>query len=354
MQQRAVDDVAVADHPADVGAAPPDLAGLDAVEIEHRPFQRDQMPAIVAHHALGFAGGAGGVENIERVGRQHRHAVGGFFRRDGAGAQLGPVVIAAGDEIAALLRPLQDDAGRGLHAGQLDRLVEQRLVLHDAAGLEPAACREDQFWLGVLDPGGEFFRGKAAEHHGMHRADPRAGQHRHHGFRHHRHIEDDAVAFGHAEILHDGGERLHLVQHLGIGEFGDSACSGRICQRRIVDQRHLVGAAVGDMAVERVVAGVDHGAGEPAAVEPHGGIEHLLRRLDPVDLARRLGPKTLGIPERAGMDLVIAAGVLDVHGVAPARLVLAVACQRARMDDRLEPGHDQDQTQPLFPGIVTG
>ncbi len=55
MEQRRVDDVAVADHPADVGAAPEHLARLDAVEIEHRPFQRNQMPAIVAHHALGLA-----------------------------------------------------------------------------------------------------------------------------------------------------------------------------------------------------------------------------------------------------------------------------------------------------------
>ena len=74
MNQRPVDDVAVADDPADVGAAPPDLAGLDAVEIEHRPFQRDQMPAIVAHDALGNARGARGVENVERIGRQHRRA----------------------------------------------------------------------------------------------------------------------------------------------------------------------------------------------------------------------------------------------------------------------------------------
>ena len=58
MQQRAIDDVGVADHPADVGAAPPDLARLDAIEVEHRPFQRDQMAAIVAHHALGDAGRA--------------------------------------------------------------------------------------------------------------------------------------------------------------------------------------------------------------------------------------------------------------------------------------------------------
>ena len=108
----------------------------------------------------------------------------------------------------------------------------------------------------------------------VHRADPRAGQHRDHGFRHHRHIEDDAVALDDAEILHDGGKRLHLMQHLGIGQPGDDAAR----QRRIVDQRQLVGAAARDMAVERVVAGVDHGAGEPAAVQSHRRIEDLFRR----------------------------------------------------------------------------
>ena len=197
-----------------------------------------------------------------------------------------------------------------LHAREFDRLIEQRLVLHDAAGLEPAACRKDQFWFGVFDAGGEFFCRKAAEHHRVHRADARAGQHRHHGFRHHRHIEDDAVAFGDAKVGHDGGERLHLMQHLGIGEF-----CGFARQRQIVDQRHLAGAAAGDVAIERVVAGVDLGACEPAAVDAHCGIEDLLRRLDPVDLARGLGPKALGIGERTGVDFVVAALVVDVHGV---------------------------------------
>jgi hypothetical protein len=153
----------------------------------------------------------------------------------------------------------------GLCAGKPDRLVEQRLVVHDAAGLDAAACREDQLRLGVLDPGRQFLGREAAEHHRMHRADPRAGQHRDHGFRHHRHIEDDAVALGDAEIGHHGGERLHLVQQLRIGEFGDAAG-----QRRIVDQRHLIGAAAGDMTVERVVAGVDHGTGEPAGRHGRG------------------------------------------------------------------------------------
>ena len=95
----------------------------------------------------------------------------------------------------------------------------------------------------------------------MHRTDARACQHGDDRIRHHRHIENHAVAFGDAEILHHCGERLHFTQHLGIGQFGDLAG-----QRRIVDQRHLLGASSRDMAVERVVAGVDHGAGKPATI----------------------------------------------------------------------------------------
>ncbi len=79
VKQRRIDDVAVADHPADVGGAPPHLARLDVVEILHRPFERDHVAAIVAHHAFRDAGGARGVEDVERIGGEHRHAVGGLL-----------------------------------------------------------------------------------------------------------------------------------------------------------------------------------------------------------------------------------------------------------------------------------
>jgi hypothetical protein len=71
------------------------------------------------------------------------------------------------------------------------------------------------------------------------------------------------------------------------------------------------------MAIERVVAGVDHRSGEPAAIRAHRGIEDLLGRLDPVDLARRLGPEAFGISQRAGVNLMIPAVVLNVHGALP-------------------------------------
>ena len=263
MKQRRVDDVRVADHPADIGRRPPHLARRDAVEVLHRPLQRDHVAAIVAHHALGPAGGARRIENVERIGRRDRHAV---ERRAGVDqrviAHRRPVAVAAFDQFCFRLRALQDQAGIGLVLGEIDRLVEQRLVGDDASGLEAAACREDDLRLGVVDTGGELARGKTAEHHRVDGADARAGEHREHRLRHHRHIENDPVALLHAEIAQ------HAAEHLGLGQqavIGDGAFLPG--ERRVVDDRRLLAAPGIDMAVDRVEAGVADAADEPAAVD---------------------------------------------------------------------------------------
>ena len=115
VEQRRIDDVAVADHPADVGRRPPGLARLDAVEVLHRPFQRDHVAAVVAHHALRPAGRARGVEDVERIGGGDRHAVepiAGLVQRPRAASAQSwsrPAIIGASS-----LRALQDEAGLGL------------------------------------------------------------------------------------------------------------------------------------------------------------------------------------------------------------------------------------------------
>ena len=90
-EQRRVDDVGVADHPADVRGRPEDLARVHVVDVRHAPRERHRVPAVVAHDALGTAGRARGVEDVERVGRLHRHAPG----RLGAGDDRIPVEVAA-------------------------------------------------------------------------------------------------------------------------------------------------------------------------------------------------------------------------------------------------------------------
>ena len=75
-EQRRVDDVGVADDPADVAGREPRLPRVDAVDVLHRPAQRDRVAAVVADDALRLPGRAGRVEDVERVGRGDLDAVG--------------------------------------------------------------------------------------------------------------------------------------------------------------------------------------------------------------------------------------------------------------------------------------
>jgi hypothetical protein len=64
----------VACHPADIGGAPVNLA---LFVIEHdfmREGRENEIAAGGVQHALGFAGGAGGVEDKQRVFRLHHFA----------------------------------------------------------------------------------------------------------------------------------------------------------------------------------------------------------------------------------------------------------------------------------------
>ena len=78
-------------------------------------------------------------------------------------------------------------------------------------------------------------------------------------------------------------------------------------------KRGLVAAAGLHVPVERIEAGVAPRVGEPAAVDAASGVENALGRLDPGDLARRLGPEGLRIGAPTIIGLPIAAG----HRFAP-------------------------------------
>ena len=209
-----------------------------------------------------------------------------------------------------------------------DRLVEQWLVLDDAAGLEPAARRQDHLRLGVVDAGRELVRRETAEHHRVHRANARTGEHADRRLRHHRHIEHDTVALLDAEVAQDPSQYLGLALERAIGER--ALLPG---QRQIVDDRRLLAAALHHVAVDGVPAGVADAADEPAPVDAGIGIEHPLRRLDPVDLLRGFAPKPFRVVLRVGIDLVIAAPS-GLHGalLPPDDRAVAMPWARRRPD----------------------
>ena len=90
--QRPVDDVGMPGDPADVGGAPVDVVLLDVEDVVMRGRRADQVAAGGVHDALGFAGGAAGVEDEEHV--LGVHGLGGAFIGS-AGDEFVPPEVAA-------------------------------------------------------------------------------------------------------------------------------------------------------------------------------------------------------------------------------------------------------------------
>ncbi len=134
----------------------------------------------------------------------------------------------------------------------------------------------------------------------MHGADSSASQHGNGCFRHHRHINENAVTFRYTIVEHDGRQRHNLSEQFGIGKF---AC--RICNRTIVDKRYLITTPICDMAVECIVAGVAFGSREPTTIDTFIACENLIPRLEPVDGLGCFGPKTFGVVLPCGIDFGI-------------------------------------------------
>ena len=220
-RERAVDDVAVAGDPADVGRAPEDVV---VAMVEH-PLERFLDEQVVAGRrvldALGFAGRAAGVEDEQRRFAVHRRgrAIGRRLLH-----QLVPPEVAAGLHVhlgatgsASAPDATQHDAlfdGRTLGERLVDRLLERQ---HLAA--PPAAVGRDlQLGAGVAVALGDRLGREAGEDHRVDRADPRTGQHRDRQLRHHRHVDRHAVARLDAEVLEHVRELAHFAVQLGIRE----------------------------------------------------------------------------------------------------------------------------------------
>ena len=301
-QERPIDDIGMSDDPADVGCGPEHLAGLDPVKILHRPQQSDHVTAIVAHDALGGACAPRRVEDVERVGSLHCDALCTETLRFSVRDEPRPIVVATRVQLRGSNRALEDDAALGLVSRNLDGLVEKRLVSDDAARLYAARARHDHLGLGIVEAFGELVAGEAAEHDRVDRTEASRGQHRDHCLRHHRHVNDDAVAFFDAEPRQNGRERRHLVAKLTIGERPLG-----VRYRAIVNERVCRAASPIHMPVEAIVGRVAKRPRKPAAVLSGGRVEHFVVGLCPIDGGGSSGPERFGIGPPALVDLAVSA-----------------------------------------------
>jgi hypothetical protein len=183
--------------------------------------------------------------------------------------------------------------------GQRERAVEERLVGNGPVHLDTAGRAEDQLRLGVVDTLGELVRCEAAEDDRMNRPDARAGEHRHHRLGDHRHVNEDAVALLDALPPERARDACHLVAQLAVSEH-----LHRVGDGAVVDERALLAAPALDVEIERVVAGVERAAAEPAVERRVPVVEDAVPALLPVDVLGGRGPEALGCLHRASVGLV--------------------------------------------------
>ncbi len=233
VREGAVNHVAVAGDPADVGGAKIDVGLLEVEDVFRRDRGAQQVAGRRVQHALRFAGGAAGVEDKERV-----FAVEALrlvrARRTG-----NKVVIPA---IAAL-----DHRHRRAGALQHDHMLHARRAGEGAVhvGLEldglapaPAGIRgDDELRLAVVHAVLDGLGAEAAKNHSVNHAQPRAGQHGHGRLGHHRHVDRRAVTLGQPERCQRVGKLADLAVQLLVGDGADVARFAFKNNRRLVFPR---------------------------------------------------------------------------------------------------------------------
>ena len=147
------------------------------------------MAPVVANDPLGLTGRARGVEDVERIGGEHRDTLVRCRQRH----FLVPIPVATRLHIRRQHLALIDDTSR-LAGGHLEGGVEERLVLDNAIDLDPTRGGDDDLCFAVVDPDCEFTGCEPAKHNRVNCAEPGAGQHGDDRLRDHRHVDDYAVA----------------------------------------------------------------------------------------------------------------------------------------------------------------
>ena len=288
--QRAVDDVGVPGDPADVGRAPEHVVLRVQVE-DHRGGggDRGQVAAGGVQDSLGLGGGAGGVEQEQRVLGLHRL---GRADRVGAGDQVVEPHVASGPHHA--VGAGGPDHHDRLQVGQVRDHVVHLLLDQDGLALAAGPVRDDQrLGAGDLQPLAHRGRGEAAEDDGVRRADPGAGQHGHHDLGDHREVDPDHVALAHALRLERVGEPLHVGQEFGVGQVAFLTLLAPPVER------DPVAPAGQHVPVQAVVGHVDGPVGEPGIKRRVAFVEHRGEwRLPVQPLARLLGPPGGGVGRR--------------------------------------------------------
>ena len=294
--QRRVDDVAVADDPADVGRGPPRLA---LTEPEHPVAHRcdvNRVAAMGVHGELWLGGGAGRGEDERGIGS---HRVLGRAR----------LAVAGGEEFVprqltvawrpGRVRASDDDHVLDVVRGGVERGVDQSKQVHVTALPVRDVAREQQARTARPDAFAECAGTEAGEHDTVYRPDPHGREHGGDRLRGRRHVDREAVALADAEAAQARGDPLDLGEQLGVGQ---GAAATTFIES---DEGDLIATPGGDVPIQRVDGHVGPPAGKPAEGRRVGLFERSIGRARPVEALRFPQPEGLGIVEGASIEGVV-------------------------------------------------
>ncbi|SAG08534.1 Uncharacterised protein [Enterobacter hormaechei] len=294
--QRAVQQVAMTGDPAHVGGTPVDVAGMVVEDVFKGGGRINQIAAGGMQHAFRLTGGAGGIQDKQRIFRVHLFRlmlVARVFN------QIAPPQVAPLVPVDFAARALEDnDVVDGFYVRVFQRFINVFLQRDTAPGAHALVSGDHQLRVRVNNAPGNRFRGEAAEDHGVDRADARAGQHSHGGFRHHWHVDRHHIAFFNALGQQHVGEAADVAMQFFIRDV--FALRGIVA---FPDNGRFV-AAFSKMAVQAVRRQVQRAVFIPFngdVARRERGVLYLLIRFDPVE------DVTLFTPERvrAGNGLLV-------------------------------------------------
>ena len=312
VQQRTVNNIGMAGHPAHIGSAPVDFARAVVEYIFMRHAGPHGIAAGGVQHALGLSGGAGGIKNEERILGVHLLCRAGFRLLRAGGSPINVATrhhrhIRAGarehdhrfHRPALRLRFFQ----RGIHIG---------LERNDLPAPAPFVRGDDNAAVAIHDAARQRLGRETGEDHRMHGTDARAGEHCHGSLGHHGQIDRDPVALPGALRLQSIGEAANLAIEFAIGD----AARGLLRIVRLPDDGEIL-TAFNLVPVQTIGSDVERSTRKPADVQIvfcEARILHLVEWLDPVDALRFFAPEGIGIVYRlpifAPVGVAIDKGVL--------------------------------------------
>src|SRR5690606_15573450 len=163
-----------------------------------------------------------------------------------------------GNHLCQFLRSLQNNAVLRLVMAQLKSVIEKRLVMHYAMGLNATGGGNNQFWLAIVNPRGQLVGGKTTKHYRMDRTDSRTGLHGHCSVRHHGHIDDHPITLGQAQVGKRTSKKGNTVEEFSVADVFHPVCDGAV-----VNERGLLATAGGHMAIQTVVGRIAKSATKP-------------------------------------------------------------------------------------------